>query len=264
MRNFISSLQSEYYKSRKTLNFWAAILLPVILCSIVCLGFFVMADKFEKMDGKAIWGLFSGAVLSFMGNLLLPLLVIFLANSVNSLEHKADTWKTLFSLPVSKWTIYAAKYFYVFLLLFVSILLFALFTIGYGNLLGGIAPNLKFHDYQMKGLLLASYFKLFLSCLGILSIQFLLSLIWSDFLKPMGIGFLLFIIGSVINSISWHYAFLMPYSQPAISIKTMVANPNVKGDLPINIFTGEILMSIIISTVVFFAGYYVVKRTRIE
>jgi hypothetical protein len=263
MRNFIPSLTSEYYKSRKTLNFGATILLPVILCTIVCLGFFAMADKFEKMDGKAIWGFFSGAILGVMGNLLLPLLVIFLANSVNSQEHKADTWKTLFSLPISKWTIYAAKYFYILMLLFISILLFALFTIGYGNLLGAIRPNLKFHDYQMKGLLLASYFKLFLSCLGILSIQFLLSLIWSDFLKPMGIGFLLFIIGVVVNSVNWHYAFLMPYAHPAISIKTMVTNPSVRSDVPINIFTSEILMSIIVSTVVFFAGYYVVKRTRI-
>ena len=264
MRNFISSLKSEYYKSRKTLNFWATILLPVILCSIVCLGFFAMADKFEKMDGKAIWGFFSGAILGVLGNLLLPLLVIFLANSVNSLEHRADTWKTLFSLPVSKWTIYAGKYFYVFLLLFVCMLLFALFTIGYGNLLGTISPTLKFHEYEMTGLLLASYFKLFLSCLGILYIQFLLSLVWSDFLKPMGIGFLLFIIGAVINSTNWHYAFLMPYAHPAISVKSMATNPNVKNDPPIDIFTSEILVSVILSAVVFFAGYYVVKRTRIK
>jgi hypothetical protein len=259
MRNFISSLTSEYYKSRKSLNFWAAILLPAILCSLVFLGFFAMADKFEKMDGKSIWGLFSGSIFGILGNLLLPLFVIFLANSVNSLEHKADTWKTLFSLPISKWTVYAAKYFYAFLLLFISILLFALFTIGYGNLLGDIRPNLKFHDYHMKGLLLITYLKLFLSCLGILSIQFLLSLIWSDFLKPMGIGFIFFIVGSIINSLNWKYEFLMPYAHPAMAIKTMNSN---QGNVTVSFLTSEIIVSMVLSAVVLLAGYYVVQRAR--
>ncbi len=29
-----------------------------------------------------------------------------------SVEHKADTWKTLFSLPIAKWSVYSAKYVY--------------------------------------------------------------------------------------------------------------------------------------------------------
>lgn len=264
MKSFISSLTSEIYKSRKTLGFWSAILLPAILCSLVFLTFFFAADKFVSLPGRAIWGIFSSAVLSVMGNLLLPFFVIFLAYSVNSVEHKADTWKTLFSLPLSKWAVYSAKYMYAFLLLLISLLLFALFTIGYGNLLGAIRSHLKFSDYQMGGLLLEIYFKLFLSALGILSIQFLFSLLWSDFLKPMGIGFLLTIIGVVANSVNWSYAYLIPYAQPGMAVKTITGNPNGKNEISISVFTSEVLVSLIVAATVFFVGYYIVQRIRIK
>lgn len=264
MKDFISALTSEYYKSRKSLNFWAAILLPTLICTLEFVIFFIMADKFEKLDGKNIWDIFSGSIIAMMGNLLLPLFVIFLANSVNSLEHKADTWKTLFSLPISKWTVYTAKLCYSLILLFTCVTLFAFFIIGYGNVLGFINPHLKFNEYHMEGRLLASFFKLFLSCLGILSIQFLLSFIWSDFLKPMGIGIIFFIIGVIVNTISWRFAYLIPYANPALTVKTISNNPNAKSDITISIFSSEIIVSLIFFAAFMLAGYYFIRRKRIK
>ena len=108
------------------------------------------------------WLQFAGAILAVMGSLLLPMLIVFIAYSVNNIEHKADTWKSLFSLPIAKWSVYSAKYFYAFFLVFLCLALFVLFTLGFGNFLSMLKPALKFNEYHIEKLLAQIYFKLLL------------------------------------------------------------------------------------------------------
>src|SRR5476651_1364156 len=169
MKGFILSFRSEFYKTRKTMGFWSSVLLPLLLCLLLFIGFFSKSDQLTHTPGFFLWLQFSGAILGVMGSLVLPMLIVFIAYSVNSVEHKADTWKTLFSLPLSKLSVYAAKYFYALFLIFLCLLLFVVFTIGFGNLLGVVKPELKFGEANMNSLLFQLYFKLFLSALGILS-----------------------------------------------------------------------------------------------
>lgn len=114
MKGFILSFRSEFYKTRKTAGFWSAVILPLLLCLLLFVGFFNKSDRLVHMPGMLLWLQFAGAILGVMGSLLLPMLIVFIGYSVNSIEHKADTWKTLFSLPVSKLSVYSAKYFYAF------------------------------------------------------------------------------------------------------------------------------------------------------
>jgi len=266
MMGFLLSLRSEFYKSRKTLGFWAAVLLPVIITLLVFIGFYTQSHKMEKMPGMMLWMQFSAGILNVMGVLLLPMFVIFITYSVNSIEHKADTWKTLFSLPIGKWSVYSAKFVYALFLVFITMLLFALFTIGFGNLLGILKPELKFAEYHMELVLLQVYFKLFLSALGILSIQFLLSLLWSDFLKPMGIGFVLFITGVICAGADWKYAYTIPYAHPLLALKSMFPRkPNMPlTEIKVDIFTQDVFISLAVWVVVFIAGFYIVKRRSVK
>jgi lantibiotic transport system permease protein len=202
--------------------------------------------------------------------LLLPMLIVFIAYSVNSVEHKADTWKTLFSLPISKLSVYAAKYFYAFFLVLLCLLLFVLFTLGFGNLLGVLKPELKFSEYNVASLLTKVYLKLFLSSLGILSIQFLLSLLFRDFLKPMGIGFVCTITGVILAGNGWTYAYLFPYSHPMLAIKAMEeglknnSQPTATPQITIDLFTQEIWVSLAVAVVIFIAGYFIVLKKSVK
>lgn len=266
MKGFLLSLQSEFYKSRKTLGFWSAILLPLILISLIFIGFYTHSAKLAGMPGLMLWMQFAGAVLNIMGGLLLPIFVIFISYSVNAVEHKADTWKTLFSLPIPKWSVYSAKFVYALLLVFMSLFLFALFTIGFGNLLGVLKPELKLTQVHIEATLFEIYFKLFLSALGILSIQFLLSLLWSDFLKPMGIGFVCFIVGVISVSVNWDYAYMIPYAHPLLALKSMI--PHTKGFDPnkivIDVFTQDVFVSLAVFAVVFVAGFFIVQKKSVK
>lgn len=270
MKGFILSFRSEFYKTRKTMGFWSPVLLPFLLSLLLFVGFFNKADHQAHLPGMILWLQFAGAILAIMGSLILPMLIVFIAYSVNSIEHKADTWKTLFSLPLSKLSVYAAKYFYAFFLVFLCLALFVVFTLGFGNLLGVVKPDLKFGEYHIEGLLSEIYLKLFLSSLGILSIQFLLSLLFRDFLKPMGIGFVATITGVILASNGWKYAYLFPYSQPWLSIKSILDSSKDKQQsssaqpFHVDFFTNEIWVSLIVAAVVFIVGYLIVLKKSVK
>jgi hypothetical protein len=270
MKGFILSFRSEFYKTRKTAGFWSAVILPLLLCLLLFIGFYSHSDKLAGLPGIMLWVQFSGAILGVMGSLLLPMLIVFIAYSVNSIEHKADTWKTLFSLPISKLSVYSAKFFYALFLVLLCLALFVLFTIGFGNLLGVLKPQLKFSEYSMASTLTQLYFKLFLSSLGILSIQFLLSLLFRDFLKPMGIGFVATITGVILASNKWTYAYLFPYSHPMLALSVLPKRHDpapVASGMPtitIDLFTKEIFVSLIVAAVVFIAGYFIVLKKSVK
>lgn len=260
MRSLILSLQSEFYKSRKTLAFWASILLPLLICGLITFGFLSNADKIIKMHypPQALWLTFSGGALGVMGMLILPFYVIFMAFSVNNIEHKNDTWKSLFAQPLNKFSIYAAKYLYAVMLIFICLFLFALFTFLFGHLLQALNSGFTFNGFSPVAILSKIYFKMFLSSLGILSLQFIISLIWSDFLKPMGIGFVGIIAGIIAATKGWEYAYFIPYSQPTLAL-SMSKSKNID-----QLFSQEIYSSLIYTVILFIAGYFIVARKSIK
>jgi hypothetical protein len=260
MRSLLLSLQSEFYKSRKTLAFWAAIVLPLVICGLIAFGFLSNADKIIKMHfpSQVLWMNFSGGALDVMGMLILPFYVIFMAFSVNNIEHKNDTWKSLFAQPLNKFSIYAAKYLYAVILIFICLFLFALFTILSGYLLQALNSSFTFNGYSPVALLSKIYFKMFLSSLGILSLQFIISLIWSDFLKPMGIGFIGIIAGIIVATRGWEYAYFVPYSHPTLAL-SMIKSKNMD-----QLFSQEIYSSLIYAIILFIAGYFIVARKSIK
>jgi hypothetical protein len=260
MYALLISLQSEFYKSRKTLAFWAAILLPVIICSLVTLGFYFNAGKIlaQHYPPKVLWMNYSGSILGVMGTLILPFYVVFMAFSVNNIEHKNDTWKSLFAQPLPKLSIYSAKYLFAVFLIFICLFLFAAVTVGTGYLLHVLNTNLRFDLFSPLEFLSKIYTKVFLSSLGILSLQFIISLIWSDFLKPMGIGFIGIIGGIIAASKGWDYAYLIPYSHAGMALGL-----KKKPDLTV-IFSQEIYSSLIYAAALFLIGYFIVIKKSIK
>lgn len=251
------------------MGFWSAVLLPLMLCLMIFVGFFLRKDISPNTPGAVLWLQFAGLILAVMGSFLVPMLIIFIAYSVNNIEFKADTWKTLFSLPISKFSVYSAKYFYAFFLIFLCLALFVLFTLGFGDFLGLIKPDLKFSEYSIASLLSQLYFKFFLASLGILSIQFLLSLLFSDFLKPMGIGFIGTISGNILAANDWKYAYLFPYSHPMMVLKAISQgkggkHPTPVPEITIEMFTKDTWVSLAVALVVFIAGYFIVLKKSVK
>lgn len=263
MRSFFVSLTSEFYKSRKTLAFWSAILLPLVICILMSWGFISQADKLASNPAMVLWLRYISAIMGVMGILLLPVLVIYNAYAITNMEYKGDTWKSVFSLPLPKLSVYASKYLFIVLLTFLTMILFSVFILASGPLIEAIKPQLKFSEYDPQQLIFKVFFKLFLSSLGIISIQFLMNLIWSDFLKPFGIGFLATIMGIITANLKWKYVDYLPYAYPNLTVNSLMqTKPDTIDKLAV--FDHHIYPSLIYAGVVFVIGYFIVARKTIK
>ncbi|MBB2146558.1 ABC transporter permease [Pedobacter sp. LMG 31464] len=262
MRSFFVSLTSEFYKSRKTLAFWSAILLPLVICILMSWGFISQATKLAHNPAPMLWFRYISAIVGVMGVLLLPVLVIYNTYAITNMEYKGDTWKSLFSLPLPKLSIYASKYVYIVFLTFITMLLFGVFIILTGHGIQLIKPELKFGDYNANNIIFRFFSKLFLSAIGIISIQFLMNLMWNDFLKPFGIGFLLTIMGIITANVNWKYVDYLPYAYPNLTVTNIM---HTKGDFnKMIIFDQAIYNSLICGVVVFIIGYFLVAKKTIK
>lgn len=263
MKSFTLSLYSEFYKSRKTLAFWGSVLLPLVIVGLITIGFYAKSENFINSEGIIIWGKYISGITGVMGVLLMPIFVVFVAYSINSIEHRSNMWKSIFTLPLNRWGIYGAKFTFGILLIALCMGLFALFLLLGGNLLAHLKPEeLKFHQYNFVRESLELHTKLFLSGIGIFSVQFLLSLLWSDFLKPMGIGFLGCIVGLIAGNVNWDYAYLIPYAHPMLALQSM--KPGENGSVDMNIFSQEVVSGLITAVIVFFIGYLIVSRKSVK
>ncbi len=266
MQGFLLSLRSEFYKTRYTLAFLSAILLPLILCTLISAGFFYNSHKIVQYSALTQWLRFTGAFIGVMGSLLIPIWIIFQTFSINNIEHRSEMWKSLFSLPLSKWSMYSAKFVYALLLNALCLTLFASFILASGYILNFLVPELKFNQYDISALLFKLHLKLFLASTGILAIQFLLSLLWSDFLKPMGIGFVLTVFGIITANLGWKYAFTIPYTHPMLALSSITSQifKNNSQQLSFDLMGKEVYVSLAISAITFVMGYFVISKRSIK
>lgn len=129
-----------------------------------------------------------------------------------------------------------------------------------------IVPEFKFNQYDISGLLFKMHLKLFLASTGILSIQFLFSLLWADFLKPMGIGFMLTIFGIITANLGWQYAYTIPYAHPMLALNNIMGQimNNKTQQRAFDLMDKEIYVSLSVALITFVAGYFVVNNRNIK
>jgi hypothetical protein len=228
---------------------------------LVATGYFINSHKMITTSGAMQWLRYLGTIMGVMGILVLPMFVVFIAYSVTNMEHRSEMWKSLFSLPLNKWSIYGSKYIFALILNAICLFLFAFLIVGSGQLLGILKPELKFQEFNISTIAYLLHLKLFLSSLGILSIQFFLSLLWSDFIKPMGIGFVGTISGIICANTGWEYAYTIPYAHPVLALM----NNRNKGKLPeISFLTNETYVSLSVAVIAFVAGYFIISKRSVK
>ena len=247
-------LKSEILKSRRTLAVTGALAFPAFVSIVALLIFYFKSDEFVKL-GSNMWMLLGQIVFNSFGMLLLPMLTMIVCYSVNHIEYAADAWKNLFALPIRKHSIYLSKITFALLLLFSSLLLLCGFTFLVGYLLSIIKPELGFQDYNSNSFLIIFFLKFFYSALGLFGVQFVISIYWSDFIKPIGIGMTATVLGIMIAGSK--YAYLFPYSLPL-----RITQQFYKED--INFFTKELGGSVASCLIFLVLGYFLILKKNLK
>jgi lantibiotic transport system permease protein len=211
---YISSLQSEWLKTKGSAASWLCIIGGFFIPTIFLIAFLVKGKTINEYEAPGInsWKFYFGMMMNNMQMFLLPMGVMLASSMITQLEYKNNTWKQLHTTPQSYTNIFFAKFSVVLLM---TLKFFLFFNIGL--IISAIVPSLVYAGGLPKQSFPVSFFleensKIFIACLPILGIQYLISLQFKNFLVSIGVG-LVALIGTLIGlGVKWEYLYFSPYS----------------------------------------------------
>ena len=249
--NPIMRFYAELQKLKNTLAIVVAVALPLF---IAFLSFVIYISEGHKLVVPGInpWKGYIYHLQKIWAGLLLPLTIILEASLTNSIEHSNNMWKQIYTLPVSKSSVYFYKLLsFIFLNILTAVSL-TLFIQLFGYLLMLFKPEFGFDAPSFFVESLLHSLKMMLASSAIIGFQFFLSFNFRSFIVPMVIGFCL-TVGTGIAS-SWKYISFLPYSYPSLS--TNIQNAEI----------WDSYVSIAVISLVFLsaAGFYVSSKREIS
>ncbi|UYQ94977.1 ABC transporter permease [Chitinophaga horti] len=210
LATFLHSFQSEWLKKRRSAAAWLTIAGSGLIPAILLIARFTKYKELAAANqSPQVWDTLYGNAWQFMAVLLLPMGVILATSLITQLEFRNNTWKQLFATPTPYAITFFAKLSVILLMLLQFFILFNL-----GIYLNGVLPALlPGVDYPAAAFpfstFLAGSGKFLLASLPIITLQYLLSLQFKNFLVPVGVGFGLYVASMI--AVSWKYGYLLPY-----------------------------------------------------
>ncbi len=236
--NFINSVRVEWLKTRRSAASWLCITGGFFLPLLFLVGFLKDHKTINMLHGPInSWLVYFGQVREFLVVALLPMGIVLVTSLIAQTEYRNHSWKQVHTTPQSWLRIFCAK----LAVLFLMVLRFFLFF-NTGILLAGLIPVFLFdHGLPRDPLPIAKLalanLDIFIVCLPVIALQYLISLRCRNFLVPLGLGLLLWI-GSIILVHNWQYAWISPYSYTILLTmpKANTATVNIFG-LALTYFT---------------------------
>jgi hypothetical protein len=225
---FYNSIKAEIQKTRNTPILWISIGSAMFLALFVFLSFALDTRDQVMHIGNNPWERYIRMSMHLMAIFILPI-VILLASSIAQTEHRNNMWKQLYSLPVQRQTIFLSKLLLQLLAISSFFIVFMFLGLIGGYILGRIEPLYEFSYYGPALLLwLSALSRTFLAALGILAFQYWISVRWQNFIIPIGIGLVGFILMLVMmNNSPW--IVYVPFGYPSLILLRYGFNADVTG-----------------------------------
>lgn len=212
-------LSADTLKLKRTAALWLAVaagVLPVLL--VFCMIWFE-GHRILK-PGLDPWPEYVRGAWRVATTLLLPMFVVLLASLLTSIEDQASGWKHLHALPVPRGAVWVSKLLVLLALNALAQAWFLLLLLVSGGVLAVLRPELGFGEHLPPlGPLLALLLRTWVSSLGILGVQFALSLWRRGFVLPVGVG----MAGSVaaLTLLSWKHIGWIPFAGPMLTVASV-------------------------------------------
>lgn len=194
-----TSLRSELLKTKRT----AALYFTLIGAAVVPLLLFfnVLSDGLpdkERSVKDPLNALFK--LTTEMNSLaIFPLFIVLLCTLLPQIEFKNNTWKQVLTSPQTKGTVFLAKFLNVQLLLLLFLVASHLLMWVALVLLHFFLPELRLLQHSVNGSAVwVNTANNYLALLGVSAIQFWLGLRFKNFLVPVAVGFVLWLLGTVL------------------------------------------------------------------
>ncbi len=196
MQNLIKNVSTEFIKSKKTFAWWLVIIGAGFMPAFVSFVFLSKWKHLVPQQGHNPWEDFTEMSWKGMGFLYTPFFIVLLTCLFFNIEHKNNTWKHIFTLPILKSSIYLNKLLTLLIFIAIFYILYIPIWIGCGFTVGLIKPQLQLTTHSPDYVsLLSLCFHSFIASLGILAIHFWLSIRFKNMIIPIAIA--------VVCSVVW-------------------------------------------------------------
>lgn len=206
------SYRSEWLKRKGSLAAWLVIVGALFTPSIQALIQIIRPAKTPaRFAAPDFWTSYFQDTWQTMVSLLLPMGIILAVSLVAQLEYKNNTWKQLHATPQPYPVIFFSK---LAVLLTMEVQLFLLFNIAIvlsAVITAAVLPSVTLPPGPIP---VAHYLResslYFVYALPIVALQYLLSLLFRNFLVSIGTGLILLVTSLIL--LSWEHAYVFPYS----------------------------------------------------
>jgi len=212
----LRNISAEFIKLKYPPTMWLFALVVICMTVMVFLATY-LDNSTTVILGRNPWYRHISAALGMFSVLVgTPFIVMLVSTSV-FVENQAKGWNYMYSSPQKRSTIFYSKLITILLVVLALMFCIILTNIAVAYLLNFLKPEIDYVNHSMNlGRLLPGYFHVFISMLGMIGIQYFLSLRFKGFLIPMSLGILAFVGGIIIGSINKPFALFYPYCYPNI------------------------------------------------
>jgi hypothetical protein len=142
---------------------------------------------------------------------------IFLISSIAFIEQKANAWKFLYTMPTSRYKLYLGKLTVIVIIISATILTLFILLVASAYLLDFLYPEYEFAYHSLDLVSVAKKtLRSIIAILGVVGIQYFISMLSKHFILPIGIGVLGFIIAFLLCVANSKIALYIPFAYPMI------------------------------------------------
>ena len=231
---FIHMVGAEWLKRKRSLTTWLVIGSAAFVPTVVFASRVFRSSALTTMHADpAFWQVLWRQTGEAMAVMILPFAAMLMVSLITQIEDRANGWKQLHAAPVSMWTIFVSKFVVICALIAATLLLFtgAVWLVGVLPPVFVSALSRPVAPFPWSALLWRDAVW-FVDTLPIIAVQYALALRFRTFVAPMAIGLALWI--TSIGMMSWHYAWVLPYSALPLDYLNVEYGRAIFAPLPIS------------------------------
>lgn len=241
----VRNIKAELVKLKYPPIIWLIGFVLIAVIAIVFAAHFIDVNRTAAL-GQNPWDKYRVAVTAIFSVFIAVPFIVLLISAGVFLDHQYAIWKFQYTVPMKRGAIFFSKLFAILALILMTFAGLVLGVILCAYFLDLLLPELEFRYYPMVLInLLEKLGHTFVALLGIIGIQYFLSLRFKGFLVPASFGVVAFVVGLILGTINNPISAYFPYSYPTIVQNHNMFNTDQVGIVDYGFFNSIELHSIL-------------------
>ena len=236
MNALARALSAEILKTKRTLALTMTVLAPLII-AVFQLAMYIQNRDYYLAHVEGQWLTLNQNNMIFWALMMVPLFVTLETALLSGLEYGRKNWTLLFTMPMPRWTFYAAKELISLALIAISTLVMFGFILLDGIILQTINPSYGLDLALIPwAKMLSGYALIYLASFLIISIHLWVSSRWPNFVVAFGVGIAATVTSVLIFQSDWGRYF--PWTMPGLLALSTTDKADLSMSIPLFLALG--------------------------